>query len=98
MRPLQLKGHERSITQVKYNREGDLLFSAAKDYQPSVWYSENGERLGTYIGHNGVIWCIDVTYDSKRLISGGGDNNFILWDCLTGTALNKLQVRFILQF
>ena len=56
-----LHGHERSITQIKYNREGDLLFSAAKDPQPNVWYSVNGERLGTYKGHNGAVWCLDVS-------------------------------------
>lgn len=30
-KPILLQGHERSITQIKYNREGDLLFSVAKD-------------------------------------------------------------------
>lgn len=60
MRPIILKGHERSITAVKYNRDGDLLFSASKDARPVVWYTDNGERLGTYNGHNGTIWAIDV--------------------------------------
>ena len=55
-----LHGHERSITQIKYNRDGDLLFSSAKDTKPNVWYSLNGERLGTYNGHGGAVWCIDV--------------------------------------
>lgn len=41
-----LKGHERSITQLKYNREGDLLFTCAKDNKPTAWFSSNGERLG----------------------------------------------------
>ena len=59
-KPLMLHGHERSITQIKYNREGDLLFSSAKDPQPNVWYSLNGERLGTFRGHTGAVWCIDV--------------------------------------
>ncbi|XP_006871545.1 PREDICTED: carcinoembryonic antigen-related cell adhesion molecule 16 [Chrysochloris asiatica] len=31
MKPILLQGHERSITQIKYNREGDLLFTVAKD-------------------------------------------------------------------
>lgn len=48
MKPLSLKGHDRALTKVKYNRDGDLLFTAAKDASPCVWYSENGERLGTY--------------------------------------------------
>ena len=51
MKPISLHGHERSITQIIYNREGDLLFSSAKDQNPNVWYSINGERLGTYDGH-----------------------------------------------
>ena len=55
-----LHGHERAITQIKYNREGDLLFTAAKDQTPNVWFSINGERLGTFKGHNGAVWTIDV--------------------------------------
>jgi len=60
-KPLMLHGHERAITQIKYNLEGDLLFSCAKDPQPNVWYSVNGERLGTYKGHGGAVWCLDVS-------------------------------------
>jgi hypothetical protein len=48
MRPLSLKGHDRALTRVRLNREGDLLFSSAKDKSPCVWYVENGERLGTF--------------------------------------------------
>ncbi len=55
-----LHGHERAITQIKYNRDGDLLFTVAKDIKPSVYFSANGERLGTYNGHGGAVWCIDV--------------------------------------
>lgn len=55
-----LHGHERAITQIKYNKDGDLLFSVAKDVKPTVWFSANGERLGTYNGHSGAVWCIDV--------------------------------------
>jgi translation initiation factor 3 subunit I len=51
MKPLLLQGHERSLTQIKYNREGDLLFSCSKDKSVCVWFIENGERLGTYEGH-----------------------------------------------
>ena len=53
-----MHGHERSITQIKYNREGDLLFSSAKDHHPNVWYSLNGERLGTFEGHQGAVWLV----------------------------------------
>lgn len=60
MRPIMVKGHTRPLTMLKYNREGDLLFSTGKDHTPSVWYSDNGERIGTYDGHCGTVWCLDV--------------------------------------
>lgn len=84
MRPILLKGHERSITMIKYNREGDLIFSCAKDNHPSVWYSQNGERLGTYEGHNGAVWACDVSADSTHLITGGADTTAKLWHVKTG--------------
>ena len=43
-KPLILKGHGRPITFLKYNHEGDLLFSCAKDSIPTVWFSDNGGK------------------------------------------------------
>lgn len=83
-----LHGHERAITQIKYNREGDLLFSSSKDKKPNVWYSLNGERLGSFNGHNGSVWCIDVNWDTTRFLSGSGDNTLRVWDCQTGLHFN----------
>ncbi|XP_015514513.1 eukaryotic translation initiation factor 3 subunit I [Neodiprion pinetum] len=91
MKPLMLHGHERAITKIKYNREGDLLFSASKDKKPNVWYSLNGERLGTFNGHNGSVWCIDVNWDTTRFLSGSGDNTLCVWDCQTGKVVGQLE-------
>ena len=61
MRPLLLKGHSRPLTYVKYNREGDLLFTCSKDYKTCLWYGDTGERVGTYNGQAGTVWTCDVT-------------------------------------
>ena len=53
-------GHERPLTQIKFNAEGDLLFTCSKDYAINVWFSHNGERIGTYDGNNGSVWTVDV--------------------------------------
>lgn len=90
MKPLMLHGHERAITKIKYNREGDLIFSASKDKNPNVWWSLNGERLGTFNGHNGSIWCIDVNWDTTKFISGSGDNTLRIWDVQTGKEIGQL--------
>uniref|UniRef100_A0A3B4T7N9 Eukaryotic translation initiation factor 3 subunit I n=1 Tax=Seriola dumerili TaxID=41447 RepID=A0A3B4T7N9_SERDU len=91
MKPILLQGHERSITQIKYNREGDLLFSVAKDTVTNVWYSVNGERLGTYNGHTGAVWCVDCDWDTKNVLTGSADNSCRLWDCETGKQLALLH-------
>ncbi|KAF7053613.1 hypothetical protein CFC21_061493 [Triticum aestivum] len=87
MRPILMKGHERPLTFLKYNRDGDLLFSCAKDHTPTVWYADNGDRLGTYRGHNGAVWSCDVSRHSTRLITGSADQTAKLWDVKTGKEL-----------
>ncbi|CAG0902166.1 unnamed protein product [Darwinula stevensoni] len=91
MKPLMLHGHERSITKIKYNREGDLLFSASKDKSPNVWYSSNGERLGTYDGHTGTVWTFDVDWRTQYLLTGSSDNTLRMWDVETGKCLGMAE-------
>lgn len=83
-----MQGHSRSLTQIKYNKEGDLLFSVSKDQVVNVWYSHNGERLGTYNGHQGSIWTVDVDSRTKLLVTGAADNTARLWEVRTGKELH----------
>uniref|UniRef100_A0A7S2RQ21 Eukaryotic translation initiation factor 3 subunit I n=1 Tax=Eucampia antarctica TaxID=49252 RepID=A0A7S2RQ21_9STRA len=87
MRPVLLKGHERSITCVKYNYDGDLLFTASKDHIPSMWRAEDGDRIGTFSGHKGTIWDLDVDRFSRRLLTASADASARLWNCETGECL-----------
>ncbi|KAF9481110.1 WD40 repeat-like protein [Pholiota conissans] len=87
MRPILLQGHERSLTQIKFNSEGDLLFSCSKDNVINVWFSHNGERLGTYEGNNGTVWTVDVDPQTVFLVSGAADNTLRLWEVATGKCL-----------
>lgn len=75
---------ERSLNQIKYNRDGDLLFSVAKDKVICAWFTSNGERLGTYNGHQGAIWTVDVSPNTELLASGAADNTIKLWNIETG--------------
>lgn len=92
-RPILLQGHERAITQIKYNREGDLLFSAAKDKKPNVWFSINGERLGTYNGHNGAVWCIDIDWQTVNFMSGSADTTCKVWDAQTSVCKHSFDFK-----
>ncbi|KAI5818897.1 WD40-repeat-containing domain protein [Pyronema omphalodes] len=91
MRPILLQGHERSLTQIKYNKDGDLIFSTSKDHVVCVWYSANGERLGTYNGHQGALWTVDVDPTTTLLATGSADNSIKLWEVKTGRCLKTWE-------
>lgn len=83
-----LKGHEGPISKLKYNREGDLLFTCArKDSKPVAWYADNGERVGNYIGHEGAVWDVDIDFTSTILITASADRTAKLWEVETGKEL-----------
>ncbi|KAI8826625.1 WD40-repeat-containing domain protein [Fimicolochytrium jonesii] len=93
MHPILLHGHTRSLTKIKYNNDGDLLFSASKDNQPNVWFAHNGERLGSYNGHNGTVWDLDVSFDSTRLLTASADNTCRMWSVTSGKELFRWNTR-----
>lgn len=72
----------------------------AKDKVICAWFTANGERLGTYHGHQGAIWTVDISPNTKILASGGADNTIRLWNPQTGenvktwefpTAIKRIQ-------
>jgi len=87
MRPILLKGHERSITCVTYNQDGDLIFTASKDKTPTLWLASTGERMGTYDAHTGAVWHLDVSWDSLLLVTGSADMTAKIWEVETGAEL-----------
>mmetsp|Transcript_19761 Transcript_19761/g.49164 ORF Transcript_19761/g.49164 Transcript_19761/m.49164 type:complete len:349 (-) Transcript_19761:37-1083(-) len=93
MRPYLLQGHERPITVVKYNHDGDLLFSASKDQVPCIWRVENGERIGTFHGHKGTVWDLDPDRFSNYLLTASADATVKLWSCETGELIRTFPHR-----
>jgi len=77
------------VTHIQYNREGDLLFSSAKSPTVCVWYSDNGERLGTYKGHSGAVWSFDLNRGSNLLLTGSADSTAKLFDIETGKEIHS---------
>lgn len=84
MRPFVCGGHTRPVTCLKYNREGDLLVSCARDKEVCLWFQETGERIGTYKGHDGSVYTCDIAWDSTKLVTASADSSFRLWEMETG--------------
>ena len=47
--------------------------------------------LDTYTGHSGYVTSCAISPDSKRFVSGSGDNTLKLWDIETGICLTTLR-------
>uniref|UniRef100_A0A7S4U866 Serine-threonine kinase receptor-associated protein n=1 Tax=Paramoeba aestuarina TaxID=180227 RepID=A0A7S4U866_9EUKA len=93
MKVVVLKGHGRGITQLKFNREGDLLFSVSKSKEINLWRASDGERLGTYHGHNGAVYAVDINRKSTRMITAGADNKAKVWDIEEGVELYSINLQ-----
>jgi len=90
MKPIILQGHIRPIRDIKFNKDGDLLFTGSNDRFVTLWASETGERIGTY-QHSAAVINIAVTQDSKILITGDATGGCYFWDLNSGNLLRKLE-------
>ncbi|MEC8024004.1 MAG: WD40 repeat domain-containing protein, partial [Myxococcota bacterium] len=48
-----------------------------------------GMSIKTFDGHREAVLELAFTPDGRRLISGGADNQLVVWDVKTGTVLNR---------
>ena len=46
---------------------------------------------GTYNGHEGAVWTLDVNFSSTLLLTGSADTTARLWDVQTGRQLFKFE-------
>lgn len=90
MKPIILQGHSRPIKDIKFNRDGDLIFTASSDRLITLWAAETGERIGTF-DHSAAINNITLTEDSKILISGDNTGISYFWEVNTGKLLKKIE-------
>ena len=92
LNPIAMHGHMKPVTMVKFNREGDLIFSTSKEADGiAVWYTKTGERLGTYAGgHKSISGC-DVNGASTLLATSGFDLCVNLWDVETAENLARIE-------
>mmetsp|Transcript_51410 Transcript_51410/g.95078 ORF Transcript_51410/g.95078 Transcript_51410/m.95078 type:complete len:533 (-) Transcript_51410:56-1654(-) len=87
-----LHGHSRPVTCITWNKDGNLLFTCGKDKCVCVWSYPDGECLGKYTGHSGAVWSCSITADSRWLLSGGADNQVIVWEARTSRELARMEL------
>lgn len=93
---LKIKCHERPITNIKFNRDGDLIFTASKDSNATVIRTD-GSPVGAYNGHEGSIFTISISPDSQHLYTGSADQSIIDWDLETGVCLTRVDTGSVVK-
>ena len=91
IRPLLLQYHTRPMSRVKYNRDGDLIVASSVDQNISLINAENGNRIGTYHGHEGAVKDVDISRDSQLIVSGGSDSRVCFFDVASGETIYTLK-------
>ncbi|KAI5191109.1 translation initiation factor 3 subunit I [Nematocida minor] len=82
-----LRYHTKPLRTVKFNPDGDLLFSSCTNGWLAVWRVSNGERIGKYVGHTGAIVGFDINKEGTKIATGGADMRSNIYDIETGKQL-----------
>ena len=78
------------MTCSKYNNSGDIIYVGDKESKLiTAIETYNYSIIGTFEGHNGVIWNFDLSKDDNILISASGDLSIIFWNALNGKILHQ---------
>ncbi len=76
---LRLEGGDQLIRAVRYTADGARIVAAGANREVWAWDRASGERVHTLLGHNGRISRLDVSPDSRRVASIGGEAGPRLW-------------------
>eukprot|EP00758_Cryptobia_borreli_P006560 Tbor_TRINITY_DN5176_c5_g3::TRINITY_DN5176_c5_g3_i1::g.25887::m.25887/K03246/EIF3I; translation initiation factor 3 subunit I len=90
MKGISIAHHMMPVTQVKWNDDGDLLFSASKEPGVCVWRSSNGHLLGRYDTEKGTS-ALDINHNSTILATASFDLYSELWCVRSGARLARLE-------
>ena len=96
-------GRLSNVTGVVFSPDGKRLVTCGwmyidyahkfKDYSSvaNMWDAESGERLVSFIGHQGDVLCVAVSPNGKYVATGSEDNTAKVWDANTGKLLHTFK-------
>ncbi|KAK9468279.1 WD40-repeat-containing domain protein [Lipomyces arxii] len=79
-----LKGHDHTISSVRFFQDGDRLVSASRDNTLRIWEVKTGYCNRTIMGHTDWIKAVAPTLDGGLILSTGADHTARVTDPSTG--------------
>merc|ERR1712080_631643 len=72
--PLTCSGHTRPVVFLAFSEiNSDGIYysiSACKDGKPMLRQGDTGDWIGTFEGHKGAVWGVDVNKDATKAATG----------------------------
>ncbi len=69
--------------------DGRWLASASHDESVRIWNAKTRQVIHTLHGHQGLVWCVAFSPDSRSVASGSSEAR--IWDVDSGKLLHRLQ-------
>lgn len=92
--------HERPLTLVKFNQDGDFFLTCAKDGEVCLLRLENCELVGTYNPQGdkpGAVYAVDITRDNQHVVIAGADGKLVFFK-FTGEQIAVLNHAGVLKY
>jgi WD40 repeat protein len=88
-----LKGHKGGscVWAVKFSPDDQKIASCSRDMTVLLWSAQSGERLLTFGGHGGQVYCLAWSPDSKLVACAGEGVIIRVIDAATGTQMRELK-------
>lgn len=72
-----LSGHTGAVLQIRWSRDGTLLFSASTDRTGGVWDTFTGQRVKKLRGHETFVNAIAPSMRGAQVVATGGDDGVV---------------------
>jgi WD40 repeat protein len=86
-----LKGHLYRVWAAKFSPDDQKIASCSLDRTVLLWSAQSGERLLTFGGHTGWVFCLVWSRDSKLVACAGEGPLISVFDAATGTQVRELK-------
>lgn len=90
MNMIAIKAHMKPITDLQFNREGDLIFTSSKEKGVCMWRTSTGALAGIFDGKKAVSG-IDVNQETTFLATAGLDYFARIFDIASGRQLVEIE-------
>ncbi|KAG0229372.1 hypothetical protein BGW42_001625 [Actinomortierella wolfii] len=90
-----IKGHNATIVELQWSRNGDMIFTASADKTCGVFDVETGERIKKFKGHTSFVnSCSPARRGVELLASGADDGSVKIWDLRAKDAVESFDSRY----